>query len=91
MLVLASHPKVEFAHVNTCGLVKVKNSRMRVGFPGLSDITGMLKNGKYFAIEVKTEIGKISEQQQWFIDIVNKNNGIAGIARNVDDVVELLK
>lgn len=52
---------------------------------GVSDIIGIYK-GKFFAIEVKTKTGKLSEHQKIFLNDVKKNGGIAFVARSIDDV-----
>jgi hypothetical protein len=53
---------------------------------GVSDILGVWK-GRLLAIEVKRPGGKVSDEQQAFIDRVNKLGGIAFVARSVDDVI----
>jgi len=60
------------------------------GKKGISDIIGCYQ-GRFLAIEVKTENGKVSEPQQKFIDEVNQVGGIAFVARSVDDVIRGLK
>jgi penicillin-binding protein-related factor A (putative recombinase) len=57
---------------------------------GVSDIIGIF-NGRFLAIEVKTKRGKLSEQQQAFIDKVNIEGGIAFVARSVSDVINHLE
>lgn len=57
---------------------------------GVSDILGILPCGTFVAIEVKTPTGKLSENQKLFISDINKCNGIAFVARSVDDVRERL-
>ena len=46
--------------------------------------------GVFTAVEVKTLKGRVSPEQQTFIDAVNKAGGIAGVARSVEDALELL-
>ena len=41
----------------------------------------------YTAIEVKTPKGRVSPEQQHFIDMVNKAGGRAGIARSPEEAV----
>jgi len=53
---------------------------------GVSDILGIW-NGKFLAIEVKTERGNLSDHQKRFIDMINREGGIAFVARSVDDVI----
>jgi hypothetical protein len=45
----------------------------------------------FLAVEVKTPRGRVSKEQQAFIDAVNKAGGIAGVCRSVEDFVELIK
>ncbi len=58
---------------------------------GSSDLIGIQKDtGKFFAIEVKTEKGRVSEDQKDFIQRVIKKGGIAGVARSPKDALDLL-
>ena len=61
------------------------------GIRGISDILGILPDGKFLAIEVKTEKGKPTEEQLSFLHNIINNNGIGFIARSVKDVEEKLK
>jgi Holliday junction resolvase len=58
--------------------------------PGVPDIIGIYR-GKFLAIEVKTERGKLSPHQERFIQNINDAGGIAFVARSVDDVIEKLE
>lgn len=58
---------------------------------GVADILGVLPNGRMLAIEVKTPRGKVSPTQQKFIDRVNKEGGLAFVARDLETVVNKLK
>ena len=57
---------------------------------GVSDLIGCI-DGKFIAIEVKTNVGRVTEMQRRFIDSVLKAGGVAGVCRSVEDVEELLK
>ena len=58
---------------------------------GSSDLIGIQgATGRFFAIEVKTEKGRVTKEQQQFIDRVIAQGGIAGIARTPKDALELL-
>lgn len=65
-----------------------KNPRL---LRGVSDIIGIMPDGKFLAIEVKSEKGKISDYQKEFLNNIRERNGIAFVARNIDDVNEVLK
>lgn len=58
------------------------------GFP---DIHGMLKGGRAVYIEVKRPGGRVSDEQQEFIDKVSAHGAVAFIAYSVDDVIENFK
>lgn len=57
---------------------------------GVSDIIGIYK-GKFFAIEVKTAKGKLSDHQKRFLAGVNENGGIGFVAKSFEDVFDNLK
>lgn len=59
------------------------------GMKGVSDIIGIYDN-KFLAIEVKGPKGKVSPDQQAFINRVKIEGGLAFVARSVEDVVEKL-
>src|SRR5947208_6166428 len=52
---------------------------------GVSDIIGILPGGRFLAIEVKRPGGKVSDEQQQFIDNINERGGLAFVARSVDE------
>ena len=54
--------------------------------PGVPDILGIW-HGKILGIEVKTAAGRVSEHQQRFIDQINREGGVAFVARGVEDVI----
>lgn len=62
---------------------------MPIGLRGKSDIFGIYK-GKFLAIEVKRPSGVLTEEQQSFLDRVNREGGIAFVARNLEDVINTL-
>jgi len=53
---------------------------------GMSDILGVLNNGRIVAIEVKSRKGVIQTHQRSFLDSIKKAGGLAFVARSVDDV-----
>ena len=55
--------------------------------PGVADIIGC-HNGRMFAIEIKTQAGRLTPYQQRFLDRVNAAGGIGFVARSIEDVVE---
>ena len=64
-----------------------------IGFQSLTitpDMVGQ-KIAVFTAIEIKTEKGKVSPQQEKFIEMVARFGGIGAIVRNVDDAMNVLK
>ena len=57
---------------------------------GVSDILGILNDGRLLAIECKTGYNKASEAQKEFINNINNRNGIAFVAYGIDDVDKYL-
>jgi len=64
---------------------------IRFGKPGISDILGILPDGKLLAIEVKSPSGgRLRPEQVDFLDAITKNHGVAGMAKSIEDVETLL-
>lgn len=97
MSLLKRHPKVakvwrqnsmvaQFAGANgKTRFVRANTAR------GMSDIQGILKTGRGFFIEVKTEIGRVEEHQMQFLYDMRDAGALAFVARNVDIVIAMLK
>lgn len=56
------------------------------GIRGSPDIIGILPGGKFLGIEVKATRGKLSPDQERFMDDINRLGGVTFIARSVKDV-----
>lgn len=81
-----------FLFRNNVGKLQDRNGRwVSYGLGvGSSDLIGLTNKGRFLAIEAKTDKGRISPEQQDFIQFVNRNGGIAGIVRSVEDFRNLL-
>ena len=72
--------------LETNGIIAVKTVIMnRAGIP---DILACTKEGRFLAIEVKTETGKLSELQRHKLNNYIKNNAIAFVAYGEKDFFE---
>jgi hypothetical protein len=92
VIVLGNHPKIAHVWVTTSGKLKGRGGHwMTIGFPGQSDIVGQLRDGRMLAIEVKLPNQQPTKEQQEFIDAVNYFNGLAGVARSVDDALRIIE
>lgn len=75
------------------GMVTLVNARMiQAGLcVGGSDIIGIHKpTGRMIAIEVKAGKNKPTDEQTNFINAIRNAGGIAGVARSVEDALDLL-
>jgi hypothetical protein len=59
--------------------------------PGLADIGGEMPNGIILQIEVKTKDGKPTVDQFRHLERIRKGNGVAFVARSIDDVIRGLE
>ena len=57
------------------------------GFP---DIAGVLPSGKFFAIELKTDKGRLSAEQVDWITKLNLSGAIAVVLRSKDEIMEFV-
>lgn len=67
-----------------------RKHKSRFAINGVTDIIG-IHNGKAFFIEVKAKKGIVSDDQERFIDNIQKGGAIAFVARSVEDVYRCLK
>ncbi len=90
---LALSPYAVVFRVNVGSGYTYDGRYLKTGVPkGYSDLSGFRKgDGKAFFIEVKTPKGKVSKEQEHFINIVKKYGAIAGVARSVVDAVKIIK
>ena len=78
---------------NNTGVLKDKTGRpVKFGLcKGGSDIIGICPDGKFLAVECKTEKGRASPAQVRFIEMVQSMGGRAGIARCAQDAIDILR
>lgn len=76
--------------IKSVGTFDPKLGRFRRSSPmymkGVSDILGILPDGRFLAIEVKSEKGRVSPVQAIFIDEIISRGGVAFVARSLSDV-----
>ena len=68
-----------------------QGNRITIGFKGLSDLVGFRPDGKFFALEIKTPTGRPSPEQIKFIDFCHRKGIPAGIARSVEEALQILE
>jgi hypothetical protein len=96
MQLLKRHPRVAqcwrqnsgtFAERNRDGSTRYIRANTQ---KGMSDIMGVLRDGRTLAIEVKSRIGRMRPGQEEFLATIRQAGGVAGVCRSVDDAVRLL-
>jgi len=96
MALLKHHPRVAqcwrqnsgtFAERNRDGSTRYIRANTQ---KGMSDIMGVLRDGRTLAIEVKSRTGKMRPGQEEFLQTIRQAGGVAGVCRSVDDAVGLL-
>lgn len=77
------------------GAFKTQNGGFfRSSMAGVSDILGILPDGRFLAVECKREKGGVlSEKQKEFLENIDKNKGVAIVcsnAENLEKIIEML-
>jgi hypothetical protein len=67
-----------------------QGSRVTIGFPGLSDLTGCTSSGQFFAIEVKLPGEQPRQDQARFLLSMRSMGAIAGCAHSVEEALEIV-
>jgi hypothetical protein len=79
-----------YAWRNNSGAVKVERKGgsgfVRFGKVGSADILGILDDGRFLAIEVKSKDGRATLAQLQFLAEIAKRGGLAFVARSIEDV-----
>lgn len=74
------------------GAFKVDNRFFRSSIAGVSDIIGVLPDGRFIAVECKREKGgRVSDKQKEFLHNVAQCGGIAIIAHSGAELQEVLE
>lgn len=87
---LRRDPRVAFVQRQQSGLFQEGLRTIRVGAPGLLDVNGMLKGGKYFELEAKRPGNKPDDRQALRIAFVIQHGGVAGYFTSADEALALL-
>jgi hypothetical protein len=65
-----------------------KEYGVKFGVNGQADISGLVwGSGRRLEIECKTPIGRLSQRQIWFREMIIGAGGVHIVARSVDDVI----
>lgn len=89
---LALNPYAIIFRVNS-GKVKMADGRyFQTGVPrGYSDLSGFRKSdGKAIFLEIKTDRGRLRDDQKKFIETVGQYDVIAGVARSGEEAIKIV-
>jgi hypothetical protein len=93
---LHRHPRVAQCWRQNSGTFQERNRDGSVRYirantqKGMSDIMGILKDGRTLAIEVKSRTGRMRPGQEEFLQTIRSAGGVAGVCRSVEDALKLL-
>lgn len=80
---------------NNSGLVFLqengKTRAIRMGIRGASDIIACSPDGRFIAIECKTQKGRVTEMQKQFLTEIEKRGGVALVIRSVDELIDFIR
>lgn len=88
LLAIGNRPGLRVWRNQTGALKNDRGQLIRFGCPGSADILGiMAPDGRFLAIEVKTDSGRQSDQQRHFQTMIENHGGLYILARSVEDVL----
>jgi len=68
------------------GAIKIQDRYIRFSVPGISDIVGVLPDGRILAVETKSAGNRLTPAQKDFLDTITRNNGVAVVAYSINDI-----
>lgn len=81
-----------FVFRNNTGAFKTGRRFVRFGFPGSSDILGILPDGRFLAVECKREKGgRLSDLQKEFLSKIKDNGGVALCVHSLEELQEYMR
>jgi hypothetical protein len=96
MALLKHHPRVAQCWRQNSGTFQERNRDGSTRYirantaRGMSDIMGVMKDGRTLAIEVKSRTGRMRPGQEEFLQTIRQAGGVAGVCRSVEDAQRLL-
>jgi hypothetical protein len=60
------------------------------GTPGCSDIIGLMPNGRFLALELKSDTGRLTPAQRSFLERVEQLGGLALVVRSLKELERAL-
>ena len=78
---------------NPDGSITIRNPRrLKTGLPkGFSDLFGVTSGGRAVFIEVKSRTGRVSAEQEHFLEQMASMGALAGVARSVEEAERIIR
>ena len=81
-----------FVWNNPSGAVRIAPDRwLHFGRKGSSDIIGLLPDGRFLAVEVKSDHGRISPEQSVFLERIRGSGGLAVVVKSWQELDQVLR
>lgn len=89
---LALNPYAIVFRANVGVFTTADGRKVSTGLPnGFSDLFGFRKSdGRMFFLEIKNEKGRLRESQKHFLEMMEKQGAITGVARSVEDAIRIV-
>jgi hypothetical protein len=72
------------------GEYKGKRRFIRFGVKGMADLLLVLPLGRAAFVEVKGSSGKLTRDQQWFLDAMERQGALTAVVRSPEDLADIL-
>lgn len=84
--------QVVLLRINSVSRGKTKSVRRcgRHGENGVPDLVGCMKDGRFICVEVKKAGGKLSKDQESFLEQIRGTGGLGIVAFSLDDVIRAI-
>lgn len=77
--------------INTVGIKKADGSWIPSQSRGTADIIGVLRSGRFLAVEVKRPGGKLSKEQVEFLEEFDRGGAVCMVVTSVEELEKFIK
>lgn len=68
-----------------------QGNRITIGFPGLSDLIGCTRDGRFFALEIKMPGEKPRQNQLDYLESMRRYGAIAGWCDSIEGALKIVE
>lgn len=88
---ISHHPKVSWCTRINSGAANGDGRYVKFNYKrGMSDLIGQMRDGRILCCEVKAPTGELLDHQREFLNEVLRHNGVAFVARSIEDAEKAL-